>query len=181
MTRDDVKRLLMVVFAFYPNWRPPDKEIVINAWHTVLEDKDQREMQLALKWHVETDTSGFAPSIGQLLERYRQIVEGENMTAGEAWGTVLKAIRNSAYSAGAEFAKLPEAVQKAVGSAETLRTWAIADEEQMGYAQAQFSKNYAAVMERSREYAVMSGDIRAMVEAKRAESIAEHRERANED
>ena len=172
MTRDETKKLLMIVMAFYPNWKPENKDFIVNAWQSVLAEKDEITMQRALKWYAESDKSGFAPSVGQLLDLYRRITEGEAMTAGEAWALVYKAISRSTYYAGEEFKRLPESVKKAVGSPGTLRVWASGEEAELGFAQAQFAKSFNAIQARNREYAVMSGDIRAILDKKRAE-IAE--------
>ena len=46
------------------------------------------------------------------------------LTKGEAWGTVRKALKNSLYSSVDEFNALPEVVRYAVGSPEMLKSWA---------------------------------------------------------
>ena len=43
------------------------------------------------------------------------------MSSLEAWDLVRKALRNSLYNAAEEFKKLPEAVQRALGSADNLK------------------------------------------------------------
>ena len=168
MTRDEVKQILAVMMMLYQNFNPDMSGSMVDVWFAMLKDMDNKAMQQALKWFAESDTSGFAPSVGQLIERYRRLTEGEQIGAGEAWGMVRQAIGNSAYYAEREFKALPEEVQKAVGSPDVLRHWALAEETEMQYAQAQFAKNYGNVTARQREYAVMGADIRAMLEARQA-------------
>ena len=48
----------------------------------------------------------------------------KELTEGEAWGTVRKALKNSLYSSIDEFNALPEVVRYAVGSPEMLKSWA---------------------------------------------------------
>lgn len=171
MNRDDVKKLLLVIQALYPNWKPDDMKLTLDAWFVMIQDRDNGVMQRALKWHTEADTSGFAPTVGQLLDRYRRLTEGETISASEAWAKVRYAISNSAYYAEREFRELPEAVQKAVGSPDALRAWAMTDRDNMGFVQAQFNKNFQAVIDRGREYAVMDKALFAEIEAKRQELL----------
>lgn len=172
MTRDEVKQLLVVMQSFYPNWKPEDKALVVNAWFALLKDRDNKAMQTALKWFVETNKSGFPPSAGELLDRYRRLTEGEDLQTAEAWSLVRKAISNSGYWSASEFEKLPEPVQKAVGSPDTLKGWALSDESELGFAEAQFAKNYKATIERYRERTQASADIQQIMSS-RQEQIAQ--------
>lgn len=166
MTRDEVKQLLVVMQSFYPNWKPEDKALVVNAWYALLKDRDNKAMQTALKWFVETNKSGFAPSAGELIDRYRRLTEGEDLQTAEAWSMVRRAISNSAYWSKREFASLPEPVQLAVGSPDTLKGWALSEETELGFAEAQFAKNYKATVERYREKTMASADIKSIMSAK---------------
>ena len=35
MTRDDVKKILMMMSAAYPNFKPQDKTVTINTWYMI--------------------------------------------------------------------------------------------------------------------------------------------------
>ena len=169
MTKDDVKKLLMIVQAFYPNWHVENKEVTLNAWCAVLQDKDNKAMQLAAKWYAESDTSGFAPSIGQLLDRYRRLTTRPELAASEAWALVREAISRSTYFANEEFGKLPEPVQRAVGSPGTLKTWAMSAESEIGFAQNQFAKTYNAIVQRQRDVAIAGSDVQSALAERNAE------------
>lgn len=69
MTREDVIKMLMVVQASYPNYKPPDKTVTVNLWHEMLQEYDEASVMTALKEFIKTDTSGFAPSIGQIVAK----------------------------------------------------------------------------------------------------------------
>ena len=69
MTREDVIKMLMIVQASYPNYKPPDKTITVNMWHEMLQEYDEASAMSALKEFIKTDTSGFAPSIGQIVAK----------------------------------------------------------------------------------------------------------------
>lgn len=69
MTREDVIKMLMIVQASYPNYKPPDKTVTVNLWHEMLQEYDEASAMTALKEFIKTDTSGFAPSIGQIVAK----------------------------------------------------------------------------------------------------------------
>ena len=69
MTRDSVIQMLMIIQASYPNYKPPDKTVTVNMWHEMLQEYDEASAMSALKEFIKTDTSGFAPSIGQIIAK----------------------------------------------------------------------------------------------------------------
>jgi hypothetical protein len=69
MTRDSVIQMLMIIQASYPNYKPPDKTVTVNMWHEMLQEYDEASAMTALKEFIKTDTSGFAPSIGQIIAK----------------------------------------------------------------------------------------------------------------
>lgn len=73
MTRDDVIKLLMMVQAAYPNYKPPDKTVTVNMWHEMLKECDETSVMMGLKEFIKTDTSGFAPSIGQIISKMETV------------------------------------------------------------------------------------------------------------
>lgn len=137
MTRDEVKVLIMSIKALYPNFKVEDMRITINVWADVLQDFSGKDIERALKDYSLTDTSGFAPSISQLVTR---IPRADVMSKYEAWELVHKAIKNGIYGAEEEFDKLPERLQKLIGGAGQIRRWAM--DGKIEYVQNQFMKNY---------------------------------------
>ena len=71
-------------------------------------DLDYQQAQAALKAYAQTDTSGFAPSVGQLRAKVVELTTAAEMFEGEAWALVRRAIGRSAYYSSEEFAKLPK-------------------------------------------------------------------------
>ena len=72
MTREETKQMLMVIQATYPNYKPPEKAVAINAWTMALEEYPYKAVEIALKAYIKTDTSGFAPSPGQVIQSISQ-------------------------------------------------------------------------------------------------------------
>lgn len=166
MTREQVGKLLMTIQAYYPNYNPPDKEITLNAWHIMLAEYPEELVLQALRACIATNTSGFAPSIGQLINTIYTIQNPQELNEMEAWFLVSRAIRNGYYGAVEEFNKLPPLVQKAVGSPDNLRNWALTDSKSIeNVVQSNFMRTYRTVVNRAKEYQKMPKDIQALIES----------------
>lgn len=176
MTREETKKIIRIICATYPNFKPNDLTETIDTWDFLLEEYTYQEISLALKAYIATSTSGFAPSIGQLIEKVRSISCGNELSEMEAWALVSDALRNSSYHAEEEFAKLPESVQKAVGSPSLLRSWATTDERSIeNVVQSNFMRTYRAELSRKREVQTMPKDVLKIME-QRQQGLIEGRE-----
>lgn len=149
----------------YPNYKPADMSETIDVWNMMLEDFSYQQVSLALKAYIMSDTSGFAPSIGQLVGKMQMISTPSELNEMEAWALVSKAIRNGYYGAETEFVKLPELVQKAVGQPSQLRQWAHSDMESLETViQSNFIRTYRTVVKREKEVQRMPSDVRMLIE-----------------
>lgn len=166
MTREETKKLIMAIVACYPNYKPADFTTTIDVWATMLEERSYNEMALALKAYIQSDTSGFAPSIGQLIAKANKVLNTEELTEMQAWSLVSKAIRNAGYNAKSEFDKFPIAVQRAVGSPENLRAWALDSNYNENVTQSHFISCYKTVLKRQEESNALSSDIKNLIEQK---------------
>ena len=144
MTREETKELLKEIQRLYPNFKAPDPTGTLDAWARVLNQYPLQSMVYALTRFALSDSSGFAPTIGQLVESIREAADETALTAMEAWSMAMKAARRATYYAEEEFDKLPKDVQRAVGSPTVLRGWASADIESLPAIQANFIRTYNA-------------------------------------
>lgn len=167
MTRDEVKKLIAIVKASYPNFNPQDLSMTVEVWAMMLGEYQYNDVAMALKTYITTDTSGFAPSIGQLVEKMHIVNQPNELNEMAAWGMVSKAIRNSGYHSQEEFDKLPELVKKCVGSPEQLKAWAMTDVDSIeNVVQSNFMRTYRAESKRAHEISKMPMDVRNMIAAK---------------
>lgn len=165
MTEKEVRQLLAMTQAVYPNYNPPSREAAVNAWLMCLSEYDNNVVTAAFKAYITTDTSGFAPGIGQLLDKVHLIQDPQELNEMEAWSLVSKALRNGYYGAVEEFNKLPPLVQKAVGSPDNLRNWALTDSKSIeNVVQSNFMRTYRTVVNQAKEYQKMPKDIKALIE-----------------
>lgn len=163
MTRDETIKILMVIQAAYPNYKPQDKTVAVNVWTEMLSDIPYEKISAAVKSYIQTDTSGFAPSVGDVREKVQLIFFGEDdLNETTAWSLVLKAIRRSTYYSDEEFAKLPPVVQRAVASPKQLREWATledVDGKTLTVIQSNFQRTFRVEQQRERERSKLSPDV----------------------
>lgn len=143
MTRDEVKQIVMVITYTFPNFKPDDVSMLINAWAAILADEDGKAIEQALIRYCKS-ANQFAPSPGDLIS----MTKAPQMNEMEAWSLVRKAISNGYYGAEEEYAKLPDDVKRAVGSPSQLRAWAMDSGFNEGVAMSQFQRVYRTQQER---------------------------------
>lgn len=164
MTRDETKQLLMMIQAAFPNYKIPDKSVAVNTWYIMLKDYDYRIVETALRTYIATDTSGFACSIGQIISLIQKCTVQEQLGEMEAWSLVRKAIGNGNYGSVEEFEKLPPTVQKAVGSADMIKRWAMSDSNEVSTViQSNFLRSYRTAVKRDEEYTKMPEDVKKLI------------------
>lgn len=164
MTVDDTRKVIATMIACYPNYKPDDMKMTVAVWANMLADYDAVEIGNALKAYIATDTTGFAPSIGQLTAKLNQLKNGDQLNGNEAWTLVYKALCNSTYHAQEEFDKLPPLVQKAVGSADSLKAMATNNGFNEDVEKSHFIRIYDTVCKRADEAARLPMNLQALVQ-----------------
>lgn len=165
MTRDETVKIIRIMCDCYPNYKPSNLSETVDVWNMMLEEYSYSQISMALKAYVHSDTSGFAPSIGQLINTIYTIQNPQELNEMEAWFLVSRALRNGYYGAIEEFNKLPPLVQKAVGSPDNLRNWALTDGKSIeNVVQSNFMRTYRTVVNRENEIKKMPADVRTLIE-----------------
>ena len=77
MTRDEVKKILLIIKYTYPNWRIDEDELTqaVDVWWKIFEHDDAELIEQGLMEYIQFDTSGFAPCPAQIRGFQRE----ENM------------------------------------------------------------------------------------------------------
>lgn len=164
MSRDETIQFLMVLQSAFPNYKVPDKTVAVNTWSSMLADYDYKLCVASLQSYIATDTSGFAPSIGQIIAKISSFNQSEELNEMEAWALVSKALRDSTYHADERFNELPEVVQNAVGSPGNLRNWAQTDINSIeNVIQSNFIKTYRATVKRKKEYDALPSKVKELL------------------
>ena len=172
MTEKEVRQLLAMTQAVYPNYNPPSREAAVNAWLMCLSEYDNNVVMAAFKAYMTTNTSGFAPAPGQLIEILQTLTQPSELNELEAWSIVRKALRNCGYNAEQEFAKLPTVVQKAVGTPQQLKIWACDSEFNENVVSSNFIKTYRTEVKRATELNKMPNDVRKLIEMVNTNSVS---------
>lgn len=164
MTRENVQDLLAMIQGTYPNYKPMDKTATINAWLMALEEYDKNQVAAAFKMYMKSNSSGFAPSPGQLIENIHTLTRPQELNEMEAWSLVRKALKNGYYGAEEEFSKLPPIVKKSVGTPSQIRSWSQTDADSIdSVIQSNFIKTYRAELSRARQIAKLPRDMRTAI------------------
>lgn len=163
MTREETIKLLMEMQALYPNYKPENKTVAVNAWYSMLEEYNFNMVQMAFKSYCMTDTSGFAPTVSQICDHMQNLSNPDVLTDSEAWQMVRKAISNGHYHAFDEFNKLPDVVKRAVGGPSQLRDWAGDENFNEEVARSNFLKTYRLVLRRKRSNDKLPQQLKTML------------------
>ena len=172
MTEKEVRQLLAMTQAVYPNYNPPSREAAVNAWLMCLSEYDNNVVMAAFKAYMTTNTSGFAPAPGQLIEILQTLTQPSELNELEAWSLVRKALRNCGYNSEQEFAKLPTIIQKTVGTPQQLRIWASDTEFNENVVSSNFIKTYRTEVKRATELNKVPDDIRKLIEMVNINSVS---------
>ena len=165
MTREEAKKIIMVIVSTYPNWKPADMSFTVDAWASALEAFTYQQISTALKAFIVSDTSGFAPAPGQIIGLLDRVTNNQELNEMEAWLLVSKALCNGYYGAEQEFERLPPIVQKAVGSPSQLRNWSQTDSDSVeNVIQSNFMRTYRQELTKNREIRKVPQDTRFTLE-----------------
>ena len=165
MTREETVKIIRIMCDCYPNYKPNDLSETVDVWTMMLEEYPYEQIAVSLKAYVLSDTSGFAPSIGQLVAKVQDLSQPQELTELEAWALVHKAIKNSSYESEEEFAKLPPLVQKAVGLPSNLREWALTENLNKEVVSSNFMRTYKNVVNREKEFNKLPSDAKQLIKS----------------
>ena len=180
MTLQETAKIVYVIKATYPahftKYTTKDYDNMIQAWTAVMEDYSYQQASAGMKIYLASDTKGFPPSPGQVIDCITKTMEQPEleMNALEAWDLVRHALKNSAYHSEEEFAKLPSVVRRAVGSASNLREMCMLETSEVETVeQSQFVRTYNATVQRMKDEAKIPSKVRELIAQAAQERLAE--------
>ena len=155
----------------YPNYKPNNLSETVDVWQMMLDEYSYNQVSIALKAYVTSDTSGFAPSVGEIVAKMQLVSQPQELDGMAAWGLVSKALRNGTYGAVEEFNKLPPLVRQAVGMPDNLKNWATSDYQTIETViQSNFLRTYETIVKRANEINRMPDNIKSLIEKTNANS-----------
>lgn len=179
MTVSETSKILYVIRATYPSqfarFTERDERNQLQVWSAVLSDYTYQQVSAGLKIYIASDTKGYPPSPGQVIDCIGKMApQDKGMSELAAWEMVYAAICNSNYNSEEEFSKLPDVCKKAVGNPANLRQWAQTDSETVsGVIMSQFLRSYRAEMKRAEDFSKMPSSVKEFIEQSGMASIAQ--------
>lgn len=164
MTRDETVKILLAIQIACPSYKVPDKTVTVNLWFRMLKDYAYIQVEAALDTYIRTSKSGFAPSIGEIIDILHLLFGEEDANDAEAWELMWKAVKNSIYHAEEEFYRLPVAIQKAAVSPAYLKELAVSqmDDTSIKVEKSNFMRTYRSELAKQKEIRKMSPEVRAL-------------------
>ncbi len=185
MTAKDVKGILALLQTEYPSsftrLNAQQMQAKANLWSELFEDDDPRLVFAAVKAIIAGDAREFAPGVGEIKNRMRDLTEPDELSETQAWALVSKALRNGIYGYRDEFERLPPTVQAAVGRAEMLKEWAVMDEGSLSVISSNFMRGYKTVVKRQRETAMIPDSVKALLAEATKAMLPERKYEISED
>lgn len=174
MNKQEAMKLIYVVKATYPKhfqtFDINDISQMADAWQFHMSEYSYDQMSIGLKVYSISDTKGFPPSPGQVIDCYLRTLKSpeEEVTAAEAWEYVWKAMENLRWDEPElEFNKLPKRIQKVIGTASSLREMASMNMSDLMIGEkARFIHEYNAYKDRESDYNRLPQIVRERIEQK---------------
>lgn len=132
----------------------------VELWTEMFRDDDRKLVDAAVKALIVSGNYKFAPGIGEIKAKMRQIQHPDETTELDAWNIVLRALPNCGYEAESEFAKMPPVIQRLVQSPSQLREWSLMDSATVhSVVASNFQRSFRTVAARTREFAALPPDV----------------------
>ena len=141
----------------------------IEMWYALLKDLPYNLAAASLKSFMQT--SNKVPTPADIRNGVASLSQPEELNEMQAWSMVSKAIGRSGYHSQEEYDKLPEVIQRAVGTPRQLFVWSQTEDGVETVVQSQFIRSYRRELERKQYRQSLSPDILSLIEttAKRLE------------
>ena len=169
MNKTETMAIMAVLKTAYPQYyrtaTPEDADAAVKLWTEMFQNEPGELVAAAVKALIASDEKGFPPHIGAVKAKIRQLFEPTRMSETEAWALVRDAVTHTDYYAPAkQFDRLPELIQRCLGSPRTLVEWGKIDEKDFStVTQSNFMRTFRAKQQFEREYAAIPDEVKAFV------------------
>ena len=165
MTKTDIVELFGMICAFWPRHSSDFAKAgapTVNAWHLLLGDTPKKHGELALAKLAALNT--FPPNANELLRVIAEIeYPDDSVGADEAWGIVLRAVREYGYNNGREaMDSMPPVVAQTVRDMGWLE---LCMSENISVDRGQFRRAYEARVQRRKDDIQLPAGLQKSIEA----------------
>jgi len=167
MKREEVQTLLTRLFTLYPlsfsKLSQAEKSVTVDSWYMFLAEYDNEDIKTALQIAVKCNNSGFAPTVGEIIDKLGTVAEFKQISEPQAWDLVSKAIRNSNH-ARESFDDFPEEVKEVVRSPSQLIMWGRTETKIVeGSVRRMFTEAYANACKRKKEFGKLPVKVKNLI------------------
>ena len=171
MNRQETSKIVFTIKAVYPRHfdRMSSQELnnMIDVWTHFFRDTPYAEVSRGLDIFVMSNSTGFPPDPGQINKCIALDAPQNQMTATEAWAIVEHIVRGTPWDKYTEeYDKLPRTIQRAIGTAGSLREMGMVEESQFNNEKARFLRQYDAIVKREHDYAALPNSTRQAIESR---------------
>lgn len=171
MTVKEATKLCFVVQKSYPKYfekyNKDDTQVMIDMWTKVSEGYSYEQMNAGLIQFMRSDDKGFPPTVGQVISQVERLrpQDAMAMTETEAWSIIHAAICDSTYHAQERFDVLPPVLQRAVGSPQNLKEWAMMEdgELKLPVIESNVMRSFKAAAKMEREERLIPDSIKGLI------------------
>lgn len=174
---NEVKDILTILRINYPQsfyrFSKEDGEAFLNLWAEAFKDDPAELVAGAVKSIIYSDVREFAPNIAQVKNKMAELLNaGNEVSEQEAWNLVYKAICNSIHDSEKEFNKLPQTIQRVVGSPAMLKEWATTNSDEVNTVIASnFMRSYRVRIKAEKDEMLLPNEVRTMLQARNKVAI----------
>lgn len=172
MTREEFKLIAAGLREAYRRDKLLDTPESFSIWYELLKDLDYETASTAAQMYMMQEHFPPAPADIRKKAAEMQYIASD-LTEGEAWAMVRRALSNGSYGYHEEFIALPEKIQKAIGDEKQLQIWARDENFDESVTQALFLRSYRQVVDREKSLSVLPMRIRTLIEGTAQKLIGE--------
>ena len=169
MTKEEVRQLLVLLKEYYPNsfvhHTAEGSKLIFSVWMETFKDEDTKLVQTAVMKLIQSNTTNFAPTIGEIREKMLELTGARIMTADEVWNTARKFWCNLGTRSQSEieprYKLLPEEVKRMFSISDMIQHADMYTSDVLLYEKPRFMKEYKNIESQHKEK-MLSGSITQM-------------------
>lgn len=158
MTREEFSTIVKGMKSIYCDPKFIPDQFSFDMWYALLGDLTYEQCSKSVQAYMMQEK--FPPTPSDIRSKLAKNETNKEPNGNETWAMVYKALCNSTYNAESEFEKLPEIVQKAVGSPGALRSLASSSDFNEEVEKSHFIRIYDATIRRQTEEYKLSPKLR---------------------
>lgn len=169
MSKSEIAKILAIIYEAYHFFYKDSTDDKINTaivlWHNLFKNDPYELVEAAVYSHIAN--SVHPPTVAHIKKEIGNLLVPNELSEAEAVALVVSAASNSIYNANYEYNKLPEILQKIVGSPRQLREYGLMDSNTLhSVVMSNLGRSYRIMQQREREKMALPDITKMYVENK---------------